>query len=118
MSSDTVDIKNILIKVFLCFLLIISFYFISKTSNIYIEYGKCEYPIDFEIKHNLEECYLTIHNFISFNSTLIENVQNESKMKHFNNNNTQNFKTYIYSYTKPFLIELIQNRTDNCLCYN
>ena len=62
-----------------------------------------------------EECFITIHNFVKFNSTAI--------MKKYPGTNddvnwktNQNFKTYIYSYTRPFLIELIQNSTQDCLC--
>ena len=61
-------------------------------------------PIDYELKV-LDQCYLTVHNFISFKSDAFLN-------------STQNFKTYIYSYTKPYLLELVQNSTKDCLCCN
>ena len=64
-------------------------------------------PIDSEIKANLEECYLTVHNFVSIKQI----SQNGTELK-----NQHNFKTYLYSYTKPYLLELVQNSTEVCLC--
>lgn len=60
-------------------------------------------PIDYSINKDLEKCYITIHNFVTYNysNNIDENLQ---------------FKTYIYSYTKPFLLELTQNSTKDCLC--
>ena len=61
-----------------------------------------------------EECFITIHNFVKFNSTaLISKFPGTNDVQWKTN---QNFKTYIYSYTKPYLIELIQNSTNDCLC--
>src|SRR6266481_2266153 len=59
--------------------------------------------IDFEMKA-LDNCYLTLHNLIS--------------IKTFNNssNPETNVKTFIYSVSKPFIIELLNNFTDDCLC--
>ncbi len=45
---------------------------------------------------NLNECYLVVHTLIS--------------------NNYKNVSTYINSYTKPFLIELVNNATQDCIC--
>jgi hypothetical protein len=67
--------------------------------NISLECKSKDSPIDYELK-NLDECYLTIHNFISIKS----------------NSNVSDVKTYIYSATRPFLIELINNATQDCLC--
>ena len=61
-----------------------------------------------------EECFITIHNFVKFNSTAIIEKSPGVNDVHWKTN--QNFKTYIYSYTRPFLIELIQNSTQDCLC--
>ena len=70
-------------------------------SNIYLYFRKCEKcPTDFELK-NLDECYITLQNLIKFD------VTNETK---------SDVKTYIYSATKPFLIELLQNATNDCVC--
>ena len=69
-------------------------------------------PIDYELKV-LDQCYLTVHNFISFKSDAFLNSRD-----FFKYNTTQNFKTYIYSYTKPYLLELVQNSTKDCLCCN
>ena len=81
-----------------------------KYSSLIIE--KCNRnQLDQDIK--IEECFLTVHNFINFNSNVLSRNN-----KSFDNilKNDQNFKTYVYSYTKPFLIELVQNATKNCLC--
>ncbi len=67
--------------------------------NISLECKSKDSPIDYELK-NLDECYLTIHNFISIKS----------------NSSVSDVKTYIYSATRPFLIELINNATQDCLC--
>ena len=58
-------------------------------------------PVDHEIK-DIDDCFLTIHNLISIK-------MNDSTSDH-------DVKTYIYSATKPFLIELINNSTKDCLC--
>ena len=56
--------------------------------------------------HNMDSCYLTIHNFVSLN-----------KFDEYRNiNEIIKFKTFIYSYTKPFLLELINNATTDCIC--
>ena len=75
--------------------------------NVNIELiSKEKQPIDYEIK-NIDDCYLTIHNFV----TLKTKFWNQSK-------EDMEFKTYIYSYTKPYLLELVQNSTHDCLCSN
>ncbi len=92
-------INILLIKLFIIFLII---------NN----YKKCEIiekPIDYELKNIIDNCYLTIHNLISINTT----IGNENNIS-----SNEKFKSYIYSYTKPYLLELIQNSTDDCLCCN
>ena len=71
-------------------------------------------PLDYIMKNDLENCYLTIHNFISLNTTLEYNktIENEN----WNLTNNEHFHTYITSFTKPYLIELINNNTKDCLC--
>ena len=70
-------------------------------TNIYLIMGKCEKcPIDFEMKI-MDQCYLTVQNIIKYD------VSNESKTK---------VSSFIYSATKPFLIELINNATNDCIC--
>ena len=64
-------------------------------------------PIDFEVKTSLDECYLTVHNFVTINQTLENGTETTNK---------KDLKTYIYSYTKPYLLELVQNSTENCVC--
>jgi hypothetical protein len=96
-------IKVIFFVIFLICFLILSVYFnkieikLQCTSNERM-------PIDFELK-NLDECYLTIHNLISINS----NRENNST---YNSNS----KTFVYTSTKPFLIELLNNATKDCIC--
>ena len=68
-------------------------------------------PVDYQLIP-IEQCYLTVHNFIRFESMALFNNQSEISFK-----NNQSLKTYIYSYTKPYLIELIQNNSKDCLCY-
>src|SRR5882762_11684511 len=92
----------ILISLIICLLSIIYMSY-NKTIIFNIEYGQKQ-PLDYIIK-DLDNCYLTIHNFVSFNST----INNQNKME-----TSQSFKTYIYSYTKPYLIELIQNSSKDC----
>ena len=61
-----------------------------------------EKPIDYEVKV-LDKCYLTLHNLIwirNWNDSFRET----------------DVKTFVYSQTKPFLIELLNNVTDDCLC--
>ena len=82
------------------FILVVNLIMLCIAFNI----GKKTYEM---FKSNdIKEAFIQIHNFVSF--------------KEFNNSTDnpikQSFKTYIYSYTKPFLLELINNSTDDCLC--
>jgi|SRR5882757_1110139 len=70
-------------------------------------------PIDYVLKEEFDKCYLTVHNFISLNSTLVQH-KNDSNINF--NNYSQKFYTYISSFTKPFLLELVHNSTEDCLC--
>jgi len=82
--------------------------------NVETIINKCnKNPLDYELKA-MDECYLTIHNFVSFNTTAHVNRFSSTDPIVWKNN--QSFKTYIYSYTKPFMIELVQNATKDCLC--
>ena len=77
------------------------------------------HPIDYIIKEDLDKCYLSVHNLVSFNTTidLISRTTYGFKdIKIKNSSHKQSFNTYISSYTKPFLIELMQNSTKDCLC--
>jgi hypothetical protein len=100
--------------IYICFisvLLLSHIYLLNKSITINLEYNTGKNPIDYQIK-DIDDCYLTVHNFVSMNSTIEEisaNISHDIKNKF-------NFKTYIYSYTKPFLLELIQNSTKDCLC--
>ena len=92
-------LKLIIALSLLCFV-------IYSIKHINININKCqnELPIDYILKQDLDKCYLKIHNFVSIDSQAKDN------------STQKNFKTYIYSYTKPYLIELVQNSTENCLC--
>ena len=74
-----------------------------------------EKPIDYILKKDLNDCYLTIHNLISVKTTINEENQ---RTKIYNISNNEEFKSYIYSFSKPYLLELIQNSTEDCLCCN
>lgn len=93
--------RKLIITILISIILNISLLIINISEN------KCQYPIDYIIKDNLDQCYLSVHNIISINTSLK------------NNNWTNNyFHTYISSFTKPFLLELVQNSTQDCLCCN
>ena len=104
------DVKKILQQVVMLFFitwLMILLSMLANNSKVNFQNGMK--PIDSEMKTNLDDCYLTIHNFVSVNQTWEK--RNESSNKHI-------IKTYIYSYTKPYLLELVQNSTESCLCCN
>jgi hypothetical protein len=60
--------------------------------------------IDCEIKE-LENCFITLHNFISLKNYENNSIKPEASVK-----------TYIYSVSKPFLLEILNNATEDCLC--
>jgi hypothetical protein len=93
-------------------LLLSHIFLLNKSIIINFEYKQEKYPIDYQIK-DINDCYLTVHNFVSVNSTI---EQTQSTIISKDVKNKFNFKTYIYSYTKPYLLELIQNSTKDCLC--
>ena len=73
--------------------------------------------IDFDPLNEIKDCFLQIHNFVSLNTTLDITTTNGSIGYKFDkNSNDQNFKTYIQSYSRPFILELIQNGTQDCVC--
>src|SRR6266700_4044290 len=94
---------NFIIILFSILIIFVILYVINKSVDIQVQIGEIKYPIDFEAKFNLDECYLTVHNFISINISSIENNTNESD-ENYNTFKKQYFKTYITSFTKPFLI--------------
>ena len=104
MENEKEKIKYFLFKTCVVFLTMIILFYI-QTHMINNEILKLDgQPIDYELK-NLNECYLTIHNFIRFPNWMIQNKSNDF-----------DFKTYIYSFTKPYLIQLINNNTKDCIC--
>ena len=58
---------------------------------------------DYE-KIDLENCFMTIHHLIS-----IENDNNNLK-------SNANVQTFVYMATKPHLIQLLNNVSEDCLC--
>ena len=79
-------------------------------------------PIDFVSKEELDKCYLTVHNFVSFKSTIEINPSlnstNSIYLKFNESSQDQNFHSYISSYNRPFLLELVQKSKNDCLCCN
>ena len=76
-------------------------------------------PIDYILKEGLENSYLTLHNIISINNSLDFSKINNSNYVNIKNDKPINtFHTYITSYSKPFLLELIHNSTQDCVCCN
>ena len=104
------DVKKILQQVLMLFFITWLMILMSMLANNSKAYFQNEMkPTEFENKPNFDDCYLTIHNFVSVNQTWEK--RNDSSNKHI-------IKTYIYSYTKPYLLELVQNSTESCLCCN
>lgn len=54
---------------------------------------------------DIDKCYLTIQNFVTMRHGF--NISNDRKF---------DLKTYISSFSKPYLIELLQHETKDCLC--
>ena len=114
---DNKLIYKIFINILICFSLIKIFIDLNDIEK----YCQTHRSIDFELKAELEKCYLTVHNFVSFNSTIEINPYSNLSEKNIKLNESlqnQNFHTYISAYNKPFLIELIQNTKNSCLCCN
>ncbi len=106
---------NFIIILFSILIIFVILYVINKSVDIQVQIGEIKYPIDFEAKYKLDECYLTVHNFISINFSSIEKNTNESG-ENYHTFKKEYFKTYITSFTKPYLIELMQNTSKDCLC--
>lgn len=102
------EIKYFLIKIVIIIIIILIsvLYLRSKKISFEISDSCDKIMIDYELK-NLDDCFLTIHNFIR-----LSNVSTNKKKNSFD----ADFKTYISSYSKPFLIQLLKNNTENCLC--
>src|SRR5215469_14142855 len=62
---------------------------------IYCKIDKIEIPSD--------DCYLSIHNFVS--------VKKYSKT-----NKTVNVESFIHRFSKPFVLQIIKNAENDCLC--
>ena len=124
---DYLNVKTIMDKIFILHsvIYIIIFIFLIKISiNVHEidKYFKLHQRFDYETTQDLDECYLTIHNFVAFNSTfdIQQNTNFSESTNLFIKNFTQkqSFHTYISSYNKPFLLEMVQNATNDCLCCN
>lgn len=88
--------KIILILLFAIYIYFLVNEFISK-ENLNTK-SKVDY--DFKV---LDDCYLKLDTLISINFTNVSNY--DSKIN-----------SYIYSSTKPFMIELLQNASNDCIC--
>ena len=98
-------------KICLTFVFISTLFWISiilfwKPITLKIEFSNTTIPQQQDFI-DLNDCYLTIHNFVS--------IHNNQTYNNFDQN--LKFKSYIYSYTKPFLLELMNNISKDCLCY-
>ena len=98
-------INNLFIKLNFCFQIlniIISLVIFEITFDLNQKFQNYQQAIDCTLLAP-EQCYFSVQNFIG--------------IKEIGDNNfTSQVKTYIYSFTKPFLIELIQNSTKDCIC--
>src|SRR5882757_8210101 len=106
---DKILIMKIFINIILFSLIINVVIDLNSLRNYCINHQ----PIDYIVKEELDKCYLSVHNFISLNSTLVQ--QKNASTLNFNNN-SQIFHTYISSFSKPYLLELVHNSTEDCLC--
>lgn len=102
------EIKIFLFKILIIIILFFTFcvYLRSKRINFEIVDSCEQIIIDYELK-NLDDCLITVHNFIRMS----DNCSNGEK-----NMNDFDFKSYISTYTKPYLIQLLNNNSKNCLC--
>ena len=97
------EINKISIIVLTVFISILLLCVIFYSNPIII---KIEFINSTEEYSNLDKCYLTIHNFVS--------IHQKNGIKY--SNDSIDFKTFIYSYTRPYLLELINNTTNDCIC--
>ena len=104
------DNANIFFKIFkfILILLVVTLQLILlfNSVNVKIEViSKNEkFPLDYELK-DIDKCYLSVTNFVSL----------KSKYWNYSKDDIE-FKSYINGYTKPYLLELVQNSTHDCLC--
>jgi hypothetical protein len=108
------DFKNyhLLYIIIISIQMLIILILLNKSISINFNDEFKKLPMDYQIK-DIKECYLTVHNFVSINSTIQDQISIKNSTDIVNK---FDFKTYIYSYTKPFLLELVQNSTNDCLC--
>lgn len=102
--------KIIVSSIILASLFLFEYDIHDKLNIIISNCGK--HPVDCEF--SLDKCYLEVHNFIQLNNTAF--IESSNGSNHLNIKNEKSFKTYVTSFTRPYLIELIQNTTQNCLC--
>ena len=62
--------------------------------------------LTFDKRLDLENCFLSIENFV----TVRQNQSNFCTLNDFD------LKTFASSYSSPYLIELIQNSKNDCIC--
>src|SRR5882757_1685845 len=108
--------RILLIKIFIYIILMSLMIKVDFDINDLRNYCKIHQPIDYILKEELDKCYLTVHNFVSLNSTIEVIQQNVSNINFKNYSQSEIFHTYISSFSKPFLLELVQNSTQDCLC--
>ena len=103
---DRIDIIKLLLCIIMNIILCLIFLKVENNCNDIK-------PVDYILKEDLDKCYISIHNFVSLNISLnlvaFSNKTNRFDIKFINGSEKQQFNSYISSYTKPHLMELIQN---------
>ena len=89
------------INFFFCFLIIL----LLSIGKFHIELNMDSHEnisSDYE-KIDLEKCFMTIHHLIS--------IENNNEL-----NSKASVQTFVYMATKPHLIQLLNNVSEDCLC--
>ena len=82
--------------------------------NTYIMYKINTQKIIEYKNESFNDCFLSIHNFVS-----VKKLENTNKYNStFTRRREYDFdlKTFITTYTKPYLIELLQQSKQDCIC--
>ena len=82
--------------------------------NTYLIYNITTHKTSEYNQHSFNECFISIHNFVT--------VKKLRKSNNYNSTTTRlreydfDLKTFISSYSKPYMIELLQQSTKDCIC--
>ena len=105
------DLNKIIVILNVYIVIIITYIWLQKIHNGTHSKG----PIDYIIKDEIDDCYLSVHNFISIEPIVQYNKSQKSIFWKFNKS-SENIHTYISTYTKPYLLQLIKNSSKDCIC--